>query len=105
LSGEEIDAAVELKMFEGEDAKEQADRYGEALHQMQAMYDPIEGWDDEISGLIDTISQYPEDQLSKIIFGDGEYNVSADLENAVDGLLNKFGLGQEYGKGLIEVIQ
>lgn len=104
LAGEEIDKPIELKMFEGENVLEQADAYGEVLHQMQAMYDTEKGWDDDISGFIDTISNYNGEQLDSIIFGDKEYQ-NPELENALDGILDKFDLGQESGQALVETIK
>lgn len=104
LAGEEIDKPIELKMFEGENVLEQADAYGEVLHQMQAMYDVNEGWDSEISDLLNTVSNFSAEDLNSVIFGDNEYQ-NKELETALDGILEKFGLGQEYGKALVETIK
>ena len=98
LAGEEIDEAIELKMFDGENVLEQANTYGEALHQVQAMTE------DEIADIRQEFANYTGEDFDSILFGDGVYQ-NEPLEQALDSLLDKFDLGQEYGKGLAEVLK
>lgn len=102
LNGIEPPEPISLMMFEGEDAYQQAANYSEALHLVQeAYYADEEGF----NSLMQTIQQYGADDLSSIIFGDGELQGPEGLEQALDSMLEYFDLGQEQGQALVEVLK
>lgn len=61
-------------------------------------------WDEEMQDLLNTINGYTGEDLDQIVFGDDKYQDQA-LEAALDSVLSKLGLGQEYGNALVEVLK
>ena len=59
-----------------------------------------------VAKMIDTLSSADPEVFDKIIFGDGEYTEGYEaIEAALDGLLADFGLGQERGEDLLNILK
>lgn len=71
---------------------------------LQTTLDTANGLDEEMTNLFGTIQGYSGEDLDKVVFGDKQYQ-NKELETALDGVLNKLGLGQEYGNALVGVLK
>lgn len=72
----------------------------ELLKQVEAAKDA----DDEFAKLFDTIDKFDAADVGKVVFGDGTTQV-AELEDALDSMLDYMELGQDKGAALVEVLQ
>lgn len=72
----------------------------ELLKQVEAAKDT----DEEFAKLFDTIEKFDAADVSKVVFGDGTTQV-AELEDALNGMLDYMELGQDKGAALVEVLQ
>lgn len=71
---------------------------------LQTTLDTANGLDEEMTNLFGTIQGYSGEDLDEVVFGDKQYQ-NKELETALDGVLNKLGLGQEYGNALVGVLK
>ena len=73
---------------------------------LQTALDATNGLDEEMTNLFGTIQGYSGEDLDEVVFGDKQYqDKNKELETALDGVLNKLGLGQEYGNALVGVLK
>ena len=98
LNGEEIDADVVIKTFEGEDSIEQSERYAEALHKVQEAY--YLG-DDASKSALSSLKNFSAEQLRGIDLSDSKMS---DGEQTLTDLMNKFELSEESAKEFIDVL-
>lgn len=61
--------------------------------------------DDTFKELLSTIDKYSAEDLDKVIFGNGKYEEGyEELEKVLDTTIEHFGLSQEEGKKLVDVL-
>jgi len=62
--------------------------------------------DESFQSLLDTVAKYADQDVSKIVFGNGEYEEgSAELEAAIDDVAKALGIAQEEGEKVVAVLQ
>lgn len=102
LEGGADEYGIGLKIFDGEDSKEQAQAYSDMLHETQALFDmdnPV------LMETLDMMQNYKGESIDQIMFGDGELDKEIPaMEKQFDKLLDTMGLGQEKGEALKEVL-
>lgn len=98
LNGEEIDADIHIKTFEGRDSIEQSNNYANALHLVQEAYFSA---DEEQKKVLKSLRGYTSEQLKSIdLFNDS----SSSMENALVNLMNSLGVTKEEASEFIDVL-
>ena len=73
---------------------------------LKAKVEGLKDTDKSFGSLLETISKYSGDDLSHVIFGNGQYEDGyKELESALDQMLSKLGLNQDAGEQLASVLK
>lgn len=106
LSGGQVDTNLELARFYGEDSIERANKYSEMVHNHELFdADQVNGYNQAISGYINTLKQFSQEDFNQIKFGDNATVAGLEsAEKSLDGILTELGFGQEYGESLLMVL-
>lgn len=93
-------AGITMATFKGEDAIEMANRYAEVAHSHEMFVDQNNA---AMQKYLNTLKEFDNADLQAIEFGDGQTQIEG-AEQALDGMLQQLGLGQEYGEALLQVL-
>lgn len=98
LDGGKDTEGLEIRTYVGDDSIEKADRYAEALHQVQDAY--YLG-DDAQKQALSSLQDFNDEQLKAIDLSDGKYS---DGEQQLESLMNSLGVGKESLSEFVDVL-
>ena len=98
LDGGDDSEGLEIRTYVGDDSIEKANKYAEALHQVQDAY--YLG-DDAQKQALSSLQDFNDEQLKAIDLSDGKYS---EGEQQLESLMNSLGVGKESLSEFVDVL-